>query len=92
VGEAWPTLAACGCIQRRGGVWPLVAVAAGGEDDGKETGLQQRAVCGAATRVNRTGGNQFEKRGNRSYRSGSVPVPAGSQPVQIQNLNLNSKK
>jgi hypothetical protein len=32
--------------------------------------------------VNRTGGN-------RSYRSG--PVPAGSQPVQIQNLNLSSK-
>jgi hypothetical protein len=34
--------------------------------------------------VHRTGGN-------RSYRSGPVPVPAGSQPVEIQNLNLNSK-
>jgi hypothetical protein len=33
------------------------------------------------SRVNRTGGN----------RSGPVPVPAGSQPVPIQNLNLNSK-
>jgi hypothetical protein len=42
-------------------------------------------------RVYRTGGNWSGNRGNRSYRSGLVPVPAGSQPVQIQNLNLNSK-
>jgi hypothetical protein len=44
-----------------------------------------------ATRVNRTGGNRSGNRGNRSNRSGPVPVPAGSQPVQIQILNLNSK-
>jgi hypothetical protein len=40
-------------------------------------------------RVNRTGGNRPGNRGNQSYRSG--PVLVGSQPVQIQNINLNSK-
>jgi hypothetical protein len=44
------------------------------------------------SRVNRTGGNRSGNRGNRSYRSGPVLVPVGSQPVQIQILNLNSKK
>jgi hypothetical protein len=42
-------------------------------------------------RVHRTGGNGSGNCGNRCYRSGPVPVPIGSQPVQIQNLNLNSK-
>ena len=43
-------------------------------------------------RVNLTGGNRSGLTGNRSNRSGPVPVPTGSQPVQIQILNLNSKK
>jgi len=45
-----------------------------------------------ATMVNLTGGNRSGLTGNRSNRSGPVPVPTGSQPVQIQILNLNSKK
>jgi hypothetical protein len=43
------------------------------------------------SRVNRAGGNRSGNRGNQSYRSGPFPVPTGCQPVQIQNLNLNSK-
>ena len=42
--------------------------------------------------VNLTVGNRSGLTGNRSNRSGPVPVPTGSQPVQIQILNLNSKK
>jgi hypothetical protein len=55
-----------------------------------------RRPAAATTSVPRPGlktcGNRYENRGNRSYRSGPVPVPVGSQPVQIQILNLNSKK
>jgi hypothetical protein len=39
------------------------------------------------TTVNRIGGNRSVNCENRSNRSG--PVPVGSQPIQIQNLNLN---
>jgi hypothetical protein len=62
-------------------------------------GLQRRLLliareasphAGHRVRVNRTGWNQSGNRGNRLYRFGSVLV--GSQPVQIQNLNLISKK
>ena len=43
-------------------------------------------------RVHLTGGNRSGLTGYRSYRSGPVPVWAGTKPVQIQNSNLNSKK
>jgi hypothetical protein len=39
----------------------------------------------------RVSGNRLGNRGNRSYRSGSISVLVGSQPVQIQILNLNLK-
>ena len=42
-------------------------------------------------RVNLTGGNRSGLTGNRSNRSGPVPVPTGTQPAKIQILNLNSK-
>ena len=42
-----------------------------------------------STSVNQTGGKRSGLTGYRSNRSG--PVPAGTQPVKIQNLNLNSK-
>ena len=45
-----------------------------------------------ATRVKKTAGNRTGYRGYRSNRPGPVPVPAGSNRVQIQILNLNSKK
>ena len=41
-----------------------------------------------ASKVNLTGGNRS---GLTGYRSGPVPVPAGTQPAKIQILNLNSK-
>ena len=44
-----------------------------------------------ALRVKKTGGNRSGLTGYRSNWSGPVPVSAGTQPVQIQNLNLNSK-
>ena len=43
------------------------------------------------TRVNQTVGNRTGLTGYRSNRSGPVPVWSGMKPVQIQNLNLNSK-
>ena len=43
------------------------------------------------TKVNLTGGNWSGLTGYRSNRSGPVSVWAGTKPVQIQNLNLNSK-
>jgi len=42
-----------------------------------------------SARVPQTVGNWT---GLTGYRSGSVPVWSGMKPVQIQNLNLNSKK
>jgi hypothetical protein len=54
---------------------------------GRRVGIEKQL----SSRVNRTSGNRSGNRGNRSYRSEPVPVPVGSQPVQIQNLNLNSK-
>ena len=42
-------------------------------------------------KVNLTGGNRSGLTGYRSNRSGPVPVSAGTQPVKIQILNLNSK-
>jgi len=49
-------------------------------------------VYAMLTRVHLTGGNRSGLTGYRSNRSGPVPVSAGTQPAQIQNLNLNSKK
>ena len=42
--------------------------------------------------VHRTGGNRSSLTGYRSNRSGPVSIWAGIKSVQIQNLNLNSKK
>jgi len=53
-------------------------------------GVEPRAA--PTTRVNRTVGNRSGLTGYRSNRSGPVPVRSGMKPVQIQNLNLNSKK
>jgi len=44
------------------------------------------------TRVKFTDRNRSGYRGNRSNRSGPVPVWGGYKPVQIQNSNLNLKK
>ena len=44
------------------------------------------------TRVHQTVGNRSGLTGYRWNRSGPVPVWSGMKPVQIQNLNLNSKK
>ena len=49
------------------------------------TGLKQSVI----DKVNLTGGNRSGLTGYRSNWSG--PVPAGTQPVKIQILNLNSK-
>ena len=46
----------------------------------------------AVSRVHQTVGNRSGLTGYRSNRSGPVPVWSGMKPVQIQNLNLNSKK
>ena len=50
------------------------------------------ARIAAQIKVNQTGGNRSGLTGNRSNRSGPVPVWSGTKPAQIQNLNLNSKK
>ena len=51
-----------------------------------------RNVALVHERVNNPDQNRSGFTANRSNRSGSVPVPAGFKPVQIQNSNLNSKK
>ena len=47
---------------------------------------------GGSGQVHQTVGNWSGLAGYRSNRSGPVPVLSGMKPVQIQNLNLNSKK
>src|SRR6185312_1463523 len=56
-------------------------------------GFTKPAGTGPVTAVTGlTGRNRSGYRGYRSNRPGPVPVPAGFKPVQIQILNLNSKK
>ena len=64
--------------------------AQGGRGRSQDT-TRRGGACGESM-VNLTVGNRSGLTGNRSNRSGPVPVPTGSQPVQIQILNLNSKK
>ena len=60
-------------------------VADGESIEGRPKNLNKRG----STKVNLTGGNRS---GLTGYRSGPVPVSAGTQPAKIQILNLNSKK
>ena len=69
------------------------SIAAGNDllaDPGNNVCRQQAEAH--TTRIHLTGGNRSGLTGYRSNRSGPVPVWAGTKPVQIQNLNLNSKK
>ena len=52
----------------------------------------QTRTGGLSTRVKKTVGNRSDLTGYRSNRSGPVTVSAGTQPAQIQNSDLNSKK
>ena len=49
------------------------------------------ALIRTCIQVKFTDRNRSGYRGNRSNRFGSVPIWGGYKPVQIQNLNLNSK-
>ena len=50
------------------------------------------SLAACDTGVHKTVGNRSGLIGYRLNRSGPVPVWAGIKPVQIQNLNLNSKE
>ena len=49
-------------------------------------------ITSVPTKVHQTIGNRSGLTGYRSSRSRLVPVWSGMKPVQIQNLNFNSKK
>jgi hypothetical protein len=61
-----------------------------------ERGVACSWLCSSCSqgspRVHLTGENRSGLIGYRSNRSGPVPVWASTKPLQIQNLNLNSKK
>ena len=58
---------------------------------GRGAGFTKPMGTGPVWPVTQTGGNRSGLTGYRSNQSGPVSVRAGTKPVQIQNLNLNSK-